>query len=66
MKMKDIETLSEQDLINKIEELKTKQFDMRIQKTTSGIEKSHEIRATRKDIARLKTQQSKLRNTKAN
>ena len=62
MKMSEITSMTVKDVDLKVDELKTQMFDLKIQKFTSGIEKTHERKNAKKDIARLLTQKSKLLN----
>ena len=61
MKMSDMKNSSAVDVDNKVEELKKELFDLRIQKTTSGIEKPHEKYTAKKTIARLLTHKNALK-----
>jgi len=56
MKAKEIKGLSLEDLKDKIEELSAKQSKLRLSHSVSHIENPLQIRANRKDIARLKTE----------
>lgn len=60
MKMTDIKSMTGVDVNNKVEEIKGQLFDLKIQRATSGIEKSHEKRELKKTIARLLTHKSSL------
>ena len=55
LKMSEIEKLDATAINNKISELRKGLFDMRLQKSTSSIEKSHVLIQGKKDIARLLT-----------
>ena len=55
MKTNEIRKMSTEEIIKKIEELKSELFDMRMKQATAALEKSHKINEDRKTIARLKT-----------
>ncbi|MBW8824542.1 MAG: 50S ribosomal protein L29 [Xanthomonadales bacterium] len=58
MDIKQLRQLSEKDLANHMTELQKEQFALRMQKATGQMEKTHEIRRVRREIARAKMQQS--------
>jgi len=51
------------ELNAKSAELRRELFNLRLQQATSRLEKTHRIRALRRDIARCETRLSKLRTT---
>jgi large subunit ribosomal protein L29 len=51
----EIQKLDDQAVERKISELRVDLFKMKMQKTTSGIEKPHLIKLAKKNIARLLT-----------
>jgi large subunit ribosomal protein L29 len=55
MKTSEIRKMTNEEIIKKIEELKSELFDMRMKQATAALEKSHKINEDRKTIARLKT-----------
>ena len=55
MKTNEIRKMSTEEIVKKIEELKSELFDMRMKQATAALEKSHKINEDRKTIARLKT-----------
>jgi len=55
MKTNEIRNMSSEEIVKKIEELKSELFDMRMKQATAALEKSHKINEDRKTIARLKT-----------
>lgn len=55
LKISEIEKLDITAINNKISDLRKELFDMRLQKSTSSIEKSHVFKDNKKDIARLLT-----------
>ncbi len=62
MKTNEIRNMSTEDIVKKIEELKSELFDMRMKQATAALEKSHKINEDRKTIARLKTVLSERKN----
>jgi large subunit ribosomal protein L29 len=55
MKAKEIRSLTESEIENKLAESKDKLFKQRIQKSLGQADNPHKMRHTRKDIARLVT-----------
>ncbi len=55
MTAKEIRDLSAAEISAKIAELSDKLLQLRLRKQTGQVEKTHELRALRKDIARLET-----------
>ena len=55
MKTSEIRKMSTEDIIKKIDELKSELFDLRMKQATAAIEKTHKINEDRKTIARMKT-----------
>ena len=55
MKISDIRKMSETEINNKIAEIKTELFELRMKQATGTLDKPHRINALRKDVARLKT-----------
>lgn len=51
----DIRKMSDEEILNEIEDLKHAEFNLRMQKATGQLENVKTIRQTRHDIARLKT-----------
>ncbi len=51
----EIKNMDEQAIERKLSELRLDLFKMKMQKTTSGIEKPHLLKDARKNIARLLT-----------
>ena len=52
---KDNMSMSTQELIKELKEAEKVLFDLRFKKATRQPFKSHEIKATRKEVARIKT-----------
>ena len=55
MKIDDVRGLSPDQLAEQLINLKKEQFNLRFQKATGQIEKTHRVDEVRKDIARIKT-----------
>jgi large subunit ribosomal protein L29 len=55
MKAKEIRTLSTVEITTKIREIRESLLQSRLRKQTGQVEKTHELRLLRKDIARLET-----------
>jgi len=55
MKAKEIRDLSAAEINLKLNETREKLLGLRLRKQTGQVEKTHELRSLRKDIARLET-----------
>ncbi|MBW8811865.1 MAG: 50S ribosomal protein L29 [Caulobacterales bacterium] len=55
MKIEDVRGLTPDQLADQLVSLKKEQFNLRFQKATGQIEKTHRVGEVRKDIARIKT-----------
>ena len=55
MKIEDVRGLTPDQLAEQLVSLKKEQFNLRFQKATGQIEKTHRVDQVRKDIARIKT-----------
>ena len=55
MKIDEVRGLSPDQLTETLVNLKKEQFNLRFQKATGQIEKTHRVDEVRKDIARIKT-----------
>ncbi len=55
MKAKEIRELSAAEINVKLNETRDKLLGLRLRKQTGQVEKTHELRSLRKDIARLET-----------
>lgn len=55
MKAKEVRDLSVAEINVKLTETREKLLGLRLRKQTGQVEKTHELRALRKDIARLET-----------
>jgi large subunit ribosomal protein L29 len=65
MKMSEIRELSPVELNSKNRDLRQELFNLRLQQASSQLEKTSRLRQLRRDIARIETQLSVLRNQKA-
>jgi len=57
MKAKDVEQLSDDQLQDKLIELKKEQFNLRFQAASGSIENTARVRQVRRGVARIKTAQ---------
>ncbi len=64
MKMSEIKDLTLVELSAKGRDLRQEMFNLRLQQASAQLEKPARLRTLRKDIARLETRISALRNTK--
>jgi large subunit ribosomal protein L29 len=55
MKIDEVRGLTPDQLTEQLVSLKKEQFNLRFQKATGQIEKTHRVDQVRKDIARIKT-----------
>jgi len=55
MKIDEIRGMTPDQLSDQLVSLKKEQFNLRFQKATGQIEKTHRVDEVRKDIARIKT-----------
>ena len=55
MKIDEVRGLTPDQLADNLINLKKEQFNLRFQKATGQIEKTHRVDQVRKDIARIKT-----------
>jgi large subunit ribosomal protein L29 len=55
MTSKEIRELSPEEIKTKIREIREQLLQLRLRKQTGQVEKTHELRTLRKDIARLET-----------
>jgi len=55
MKIDEVRGLTPDQLADQLVSLKKEQFNLRFQKATGQIEKTHRVDQVRKDIARIKT-----------
>jgi large subunit ribosomal protein L29 len=59
MKISEIREMSDAELKNSLNELTKEGFNLKIQKKMGQLEKSARVKAVKKDIARIKTEQTK-------
>ena len=64
MKMTEIKDLTAQELTAKSRDLRQEIFNLRLQQASSQLEKPARLKTLRRDVARLETRISQLRNTK--
>lgn len=55
MKIEDVRGLTPDQLTEQLVSLKKEAFNLRFQKATGQVEKTHRVDQVRKDIARIKT-----------
>ena len=55
MKIDEVRGLTPDQLAEQLVSLKKEQFNLRFQKATGQIEKTHRVEQVRRDIARIKT-----------
>ena len=55
MKIEDVRGMTPDQLAEQLLSLKKEQFNLRFQKATGQVEKTHRVGEVRKDIARIKT-----------
>jgi len=65
MKMSELKDMTATELTAKGRDLRHELFNLRLQKASSQLEKPSRLRTLRKDIARIETQLSVLRNKTA-
>ena len=53
--MSEVNKLDASAIKGQVSELRKKLFELKLQKVTTSVEKSHELKSVRKDIARLLT-----------
>ena len=64
MKPAEVRAMSDEELKNKLLELKKEQFNLRFQKASGQLENTARIRQVRRDIARIKTEMTARRKRK--
>ena len=65
MKMEDLKDSTANELLVKSRELRQEMFNLRLQQASGQLEKPSRIRHLRKDVARIETQLSSMRNKAA-
>jgi large subunit ribosomal protein L29 len=55
LKINELEKLQATELTQKVSELRKELFDLKLQKSTTSVEKSHLLVTVKRDIARLLT-----------
>jgi len=61
MKANDLRTGGAEELQTQLEELRREQFNLRMQKGTGQLSRPSQLRAVRRDIARIKTLMTELK-----
>ncbi len=64
MKAKEVHKLSSEELTVEVKRLRRRMFELRTQAVTEKIEDTSQFKNTRKDIARLLTEQTVRQNNK--
>ncbi len=59
MKMSAIKEMSDAELKNTLNELTKESFNLKVQGKTGQLENSARVKAVKKDVARIKTEQTK-------
>lgn len=62
MTSKEIRELSSPEIATKIRESREQLLNLRLRKQTGQVEKTHELRTLRKDVARLETELTTRKN----
>ena len=62
MKMSELQDLTLAELATKSRDLRQEMFNLRLQQASSQLEKPARLRLLRRDIARVETQMSRVRN----
>jgi len=65
MKMSELKDMTMTELLAKSRDLRQEIFNLRLQQASGQLEKPARLRTLRKDIARIQTQVSTMRNKKA-
>lgn len=64
MKISEIKDMTQVELAAKGRDLRQEMFNLRLQQASAQLEKPARLRTLRRDIARLETRASQLRNSK--
>jgi large subunit ribosomal protein L29 len=64
MKFSEIKDLTQSELAAKSRDLRTEMFNLRLQQASAQLEKPARLRTLRRDIARIETRATQVRNTK--
>jgi large subunit ribosomal protein L29 len=62
MKMSELKDLTQQELAAKSRDLRQELFNLRLQQATSQLEKPARLRTLRRDVARIETRITQIRN----
>ena len=63
MKFSEIKDMTQVEAVAKSRDLRQEMFNLRLQQASATLEKPARLRTLRRDIARLETRASQLRNT---
>jgi large subunit ribosomal protein L29 len=63
MKISEVKDMTQVELAAKSRDLRQEMFNLRLQQASATLEKPARLRTLRRDIARLETRVSQLRNT---
>ena len=64
MKFSEIKDLTQSELAAKSRDLRSEMFNLRLQQASAQLEKPARLRTLRRDIARIETRATQVRNTK--
>jgi large subunit ribosomal protein L29 len=64
MKFSEIKDLTQSELAAKSRDLRTEMFNLRLQQASAQLEKPARLRTLRRDIARIETRATQVRNPK--
>jgi large subunit ribosomal protein L29 len=64
MKFSEIKDMTQTELAAKSRDLRTEMFNLRLQQASAQLEKPARLRTLRRDIARIETRATQVRNTK--
>ncbi|MCD4651869.1 MAG: 50S ribosomal protein L29 [Candidatus Cloacimonetes bacterium] len=65
MKMRELRELADQELIDKIEDIRVELFNLRFQKAQNRLENPNRIRVLKKDLTRIFTLQTERKSDQA-
>jgi len=64
MKFSEIKDMTQTELAAKSRDLRSEMFNLRLQQASAQLEKPARLRTLRRDIARIETRATQVRNTK--
>jgi large subunit ribosomal protein L29 len=65
MKFTDLKDMTATELLTKSRDLRQEMFNLRLQQASGQLEKPSRLRVLRKDVARIETRLSELRNKRS-